>query len=109
MIDEGFPGSSAVKNHLPMQEMQVWSLDQDDPLEEEIATHYSILAWEVPWTEEPGRPQSMGSQSVRHNLTTKQQQMIDKLLIFLNDFREVLSYKQRQDVSGNFALVQAQC
>ena len=43
-----------VKNLLPMQELQVRSLGREDPLEEEIATHSSILAWEIPWTEEPG-------------------------------------------------------
>ena len=59
---------------LPMQETWVPSLGQEDPLEEEIATHSSILAWELPWTEEPGRLQSIGSQRVRHDLTTKQQQ-----------------------------------
>ena len=56
--------------HLPMQEMQVQSLGQEDPLEKEMATHSSILAWEIPWTEEPGGLQSMGSQRVRHNLGT---------------------------------------
>ena len=45
-----------------MQETQVPSLVGEDPLEKEIATHSSILAWEIPWTEEPGRLQSMGSQ-----------------------------------------------
>ena len=50
-----------------MQEMQVWSLGRVDPLEEERATHSSILAWEIPWTEEPGGLQSMGSHRVRHN------------------------------------------
>ena len=49
------------------QEMQVQSLGQEDPLGEEMATHSSILAWEIPWTEEPGRLQSMGSQRVRHD------------------------------------------
>ena len=56
--------------HLPMQEMpetQVQPLSQKDPLEEEMATQSSILAWEIPWTEEPGGPQSMRSQRVRHN------------------------------------------
>ena len=56
--------------HLPMQETQgtwVRSLGQEDPLEEGMATHSSILAWRIPWTEEPGRLQSMGSQKVRHN------------------------------------------
>ena len=43
--------------------MQIWSLGQEDPLEKEIATHSSILAWEIPWTEEPGGLQSMGLQS----------------------------------------------
>ena len=49
--------------HLPtMQETQVQSLDQEDTLEKEMATHSSTLAWKIPWTEEPGRLQSMGSQ-----------------------------------------------
>ena len=56
-----------------MQGTWVQSLDQDDTLGKEMATHSSILVWEIPWTEEPGRLQSMGSQSVRHNLGTKQQ------------------------------------
>ena len=45
-----------------------------DPLEKKVATHSSILAWEIPWTEEPGGLQSMGSQRVGHDLVTKQQQ-----------------------------------
>ena len=49
------------------QEMQVQSLGQEDPLEKEIATHSSILAWEIPWTEKPGRQLSKGSQRVRHD------------------------------------------
>ena len=54
--------------HLPaMQETHVQSLDREDPLEKEMATHFSILAWRIPWTEEPGRLQSMGSQKVRHD------------------------------------------
>ena len=57
-----------------MQETQVRSLGQEDLLEEEMATHYSILAWEIPWTEESGGLQSMGSQRVRQDLETKQQQ-----------------------------------
>ena len=61
-----------------MQETQVRSLGQEDPLEEEIATHSSILAWEIPWTEEPGGLQSMGSQRVRHNLETKQPSVSSK-------------------------------
>ena len=54
--------------YLPaMQETQVQSLGQEDPLEKGMATHSSILVWRIPWTEEPGRLQSMGSQSVRHD------------------------------------------
>ena len=56
-----------------MQETWVGSLSQEDPLEKEVATHSSILAWEIPWTEEPGGLQSMGLQRVRHDLATKQQ------------------------------------
>ena len=57
--------------HLPtMQETQVQSLGRRDLLEKEIATHSSILAWKTPWTEEPGRLQSMGSQRVIHNWVT---------------------------------------
>ena len=54
--------------HLPtMRETQVQSLGQEDPLEKEMATHSGILTWEIPWTEEPGRLQSMGSQRVGHD------------------------------------------
>ena len=55
-----------VKNLLAMQESQVRSLDQEYPLEKEIGTHSNILAWRIPWTEEPGRLQSMGWQRVGH-------------------------------------------
>ena len=51
-----------VKNHLLMLETWVQSLGQEDPLEKEMATHSSTLAWKTPWTEERGRLQSMGSQ-----------------------------------------------
>ena len=47
-----------------MQETQVRSLSQEDPLEKEMATHFSILAWEIPWTEEPGGLQSVGLQQL---------------------------------------------
>ena len=57
-----------------MQEGQVQSLGREDTLEKEMATYSNILAWELPWSEEPGRLQSMGSQRVGHNLATKQQQ-----------------------------------
>ena len=56
-----------------MQETRIQSLGWGDPLEKEMATHSSVLAWRILWTEEPGQLQSMGSQRVGHNLTTKQQ------------------------------------
>ena len=58
-----------------MQEMSVWSLGWEDTMEEDMATHSSILAWRIPWAEEPGGLQSTGSQKVRHdwsNLASKQ-------------------------------------
>ena len=58
------------------QESQVQSLGWEDPLEEEMATHFCILAWEIPWTKEPGGLQFMRLQRVRHNLATKEQQCI---------------------------------
>ena len=56
-----------VKNLSAMQETQVRSLGQEDSLEKEMATHSSILAWRIPWTEQPGGLQSMGSQRVGHD------------------------------------------
>ena len=66
-----FPGGSAVKNQPAHAGDAVPSLGWEDPLEEEMATHSSILVWEIPWTEEPGGLQSMGSQKVGHNLVTE--------------------------------------
>ena len=67
-LSEGFPSGSdgkefACKNRVP-------SLSREDPLEKGMATHPSILAWRIPWTEEPGRLQSMGSERVEHNWAT---------------------------------------
>ena len=58
----GVPGGAVVKNLLAMQETWVRSLGWEDPLEKEMTTHSSILTWKIPWTEEPGGLQSMGSQ-----------------------------------------------
>ena len=66
----GFPGGSAVKNLPAMQEtqeMQIQTLGQKDPLEKGIATHSTILAWRIPWTEKPGELPSMGLQRVGQN------------------------------------------
>ena len=60
-----------VNNMHVMQETQVWFLGWEDPLEKEMATQYSIIAWRNPWMEEPGGLQSMGLRRVGHNLATK--------------------------------------
>ena len=64
---------------LPKQETQIQSLVLEDPLEKEMATYSSILAWEIPWTEEPGGLQSTGSQRVGHDLATKTTMMFSVL------------------------------
>ena len=68
MLPQGLSGQ---RTHLPVQETLVWSLGQDDPLEKEMATHSSILAREIPRTEEPGGLQSMASERVGHNWVTE--------------------------------------
>ena len=73
-----FPSGSAVKNSPAVQETQetrVRSLGQEDPLEEVMATHSSILALEIPWTEEPGGLRSVGSQRVKHDLAAEHAHM----------------------------------
>ena len=67
------PGGSVVKN-LPAQEMRVQPLDREHPLEKEMVTHSSILAWEIPWAKEPGGYSPWGSQRIGHDSATKQQQ-----------------------------------
>ena len=76
-IFRGFPGGSRtslvaqmVKRLSTMRETWVRSLGQEDPLETEMAIHSSTIAWKIPWTEEPGRLQPMGSQRVRHDWVT---------------------------------------
>ena len=56
-----------VRNLPPMQETWVWSLGQEDPLEKEVATHSTVLPWEIPWTEKPRVLQSLGLQRVGHD------------------------------------------
>ena len=67
MFTHASPVVQRVKNSPAMQETWVRSLGQKDPLEEEMENHSSILAWEIPWTEEPGGSQSMRLQKVRHD------------------------------------------
>ena len=69
LIMWAFPSGSVVKNLLAVQETQIRSLGQEDPLEEEMATQSSILAWEISWTEEPGGLQSMGLQKSQTQLS----------------------------------------
>ena len=59
--------AQTVENLPAVQETQVRSLSQEDPLEKGMPTHFSILVWRIPWTEKPGRLQSMGLQRVGHN------------------------------------------
>ena len=70
IVSLGFPGGPVVKN-LPAtvgdEEIWVWSLSWEDSLEKEMAAHSSVLAWEIPWTEEPGGLQSMELQRVGHD------------------------------------------
>ena len=66
-----------------MQETRVPSLAQEDPLEG-MATHSSILAWKIPWTEEPGRLQSMESQRVGHDFFKAEEWNLSNLFVFLN-------------------------
>ena len=73
IISLGFPGSSVVRNS-PAKVGEAGSIPgSGKPLEKEMVTHSSILAWEIPWTEESGGLESMGLQRVSHNLMTKQQ------------------------------------
>ena len=69
-----------LQNLPAMQEMQIQSLGQEDPLEEGMATHSGILAWEMPWTEKPSRLQSMGSQRVGYDLGTNQHHLPKSVL-----------------------------
>ena len=72
-VRAAFPGGSDSKESACNPGSLVWSPGQEDPLEKGLATCSSVLAWEIPWTEEPGGLQSMGLQRVGHNLLTKQQ------------------------------------
>ena len=71
ILERGFPGGSVEKNLRAMQDMGVQCLGQEDPLEKQTATHSRILACEISWTEEPGRPEPTQSQRVRHDWATK--------------------------------------
>ena len=80
--------------------MQVPSLVWEDPLEMEMETHSSILAWDIPWTEDPGGLQLMGCKRVKLGLATKQQQKVDNCEIFMkktiNTFLFYIMREQRK-------------
>ena len=65
-----FPGASESKELPTMQETWVWFLGQEDPLEKGMATHYTVISWRIPWTEEPGGLLSLGSQRVGQDWVT---------------------------------------
>ena len=75
-LSPGLPCGSVVKSLPAVQETRVPSLDREDPLEEGLATRSSVLAWRIPWTEEPGGLQSVGPQRVRHACLTEWQQPV---------------------------------
>ena len=83
-----------VKRLPTMQETQVWFLGQEDPLEKEMATYSSTLAWKIPWTEDPGRLQFMGSQRVEHDWETSLSLSLLFKSIFLVSFPRWLSGKE---------------
>ena len=104
----GFPRGSVVKNLSADAGDTDLPLDQEDPLEKEMATHSSILAWEIPWTEERGRPQSMGLQRVRHNLASKQQQCV--LCCYLGENQDSINICIAREKFGSIKdKVQADC
>ena len=71
MISHWLSGKKNLSAMQETQEMWVWSLGLEDPLEKEMATHSSILAWKIPWMEETGELQYVGLQRVRHDWATK--------------------------------------
>ena len=82
-----------------MQEVWVRSLGQEDSLEKEVATHSSILAWKTPWTEEPNRLQSMGSQRVGNDLATKRQNCLMEFFIVYVFYECLLCYLKSESIS----------
>ena len=92
-----------------MQETWVQSLSQEDPLEKEMATHSSTLAWKIPWTEEPGRLQSMGSWRVRHDWANSVhfRRRREKEMVWEISWRDY-SLKFHQQGKGNSQVQEAQ-
>ena len=80
---KGFPSGSAIKNLPAMQETWVWSQDWEDPPGKEMATHSRILAWKIPWAEEPGRLLFIGLLRVRHSWAHMYTYMWNAIFVFL--------------------------
>ena len=89
-----------VKNLPVMQETWVWSLGWEGPLEEDMATHSSILAWRIPWTEEPAGLQSIGLQRVGHDWS-------DLARIYINYVKALKINKSRQTLKANMLVAQS--
>ena len=79
-----------VKNSSAVQETWIQFLGWEVPLEKDMATHSNILAWGIPWTEEPGGLQSMGSQRVKHDLVTKPPPTLDHFTICLKHHKSTI-------------------
>ena len=88
-----------VKNLPAMQETRVQSLGQEDPLEKEMATHSSILAWRIPWTEKPGGLQSVGLWRVRHNWASNTNTQARKTKAFKGKLRSFTDIKYIKNIS----------
>ena len=90
-----------------MQETQVRSLGWEDPLEKEMASHSSTLAWKIPWTEEPGRLRSMGSQRVRHDWATslQREKKLTRFSELQRGFQHFLGFKEFKESHPFFLLL----
>ena len=95
----GFPGGSDGKNLPAMQETWVPSLGWEDPLEEGMATHSSILAWTIPCKEEPGRLQSMGSRRVGHNWATKYNTTWSNKYTYVRFYHSIVHHSQKLETT----------
>ena len=97
VYDMGFPHSSVVKN-APANAGEVgWSLGREDPLEKEMATHSSIVAWEIPLTEEPGGLQFIGSQRVGQDLASKQEYDLSCVIYMARNMHPPILYGRRRN------------
>jgi len=92
-----FPGGSVVKNLPAMQEMWVRSLGWEDALEKKMVTHFSILAWEIPCTEEPGMQQSMGLQKLDRTWLNHQQERLQRVTLPLPPY-DAKDQREDQDI-----------